>query len=47
LKFPKGLKEQAKIGAFLKNLDNLITLHQKELTKLQNAKKALFEKLFV
>ncbi|MGV7094989.1 restriction endonuclease subunit S [Desulfovibrio sp. QI0434] len=42
-----SIVEQAKIGAFFTNLDRLITLHQRELTKLQNIKKALLEKMFV
>lgn len=40
-------KEQALIGAYFKHLDNLITLHQNELGKLKNIKKAYFEKMFV
>ena len=39
--------EQQKIGAFFKQLDNLITLHQRELEKLQNIKKSMLEKMFV
>jgi type I restriction enzyme S subunit len=39
--------EQTKIGSFFRHLDNLITLHQRELKKLQNMKKALLEKMFV
>jgi len=42
-----SLEEQRKIGAFLDALDNLITLHQRELEKLQNLKKACLEKMFV
>ena len=30
LKLPKNIKEQQKIGAYFSNLDNLITLHQRE-----------------
>jgi type I restriction enzyme S subunit len=40
-------EEQKKIGSFFANLDRLITLHQRELKKLQNIKKALLEKMFV
>ena len=40
-------QEQAKIGAFFRQLDNLITLHQRKLEKLQNIKKACLEKMFV
>ena len=39
--------EQAKIGGFLTHLDHLITLHQRELERLQNIKKACLEKMFV
>ena len=39
--------EQQQIGAFFRNLDNLITLHQRELEKLKNIKKACLEKMFV
>ena len=41
------LKEQKIIGAYFNNLDNLITLHQRKLEKLQNIKKACLEKMFV
>ena len=40
------VKEQCKIGAFLDNLDNLITLHQRKLDKLKNIKKSMLEKMF-
>ena len=39
--------EQRQIGAFFKQLDHLITLHQRELEKLQNIKKSMLEKMFV
>ena len=39
--------EQAKVGEFFQQLDNLITLHQRELKKLQNIKKSMLEKMFV
>ena len=41
------IEEQKKIAAFFKQLDSLITLHQCELGKLQNLKKALLKKMFV
>ena len=41
------LKEQKGIGAFLDNLDSLITLHQRKVEKLQNIKKSMLEKMFV
>jgi type I restriction enzyme S subunit len=46
LKYP-SIEEQEKIGNYFKNLDNLLTLHQRELEKLQHLKKALLEKMFV
>ena len=39
--------EQRQIGSYLARLDNLITLHQRELEKLQNIKKSMLEKMFV
>ena len=44
---PTSIEEQAKIGAYFKQLDHLFTLHQRELEKLQNIKKACLEKMFV
>jgi type I restriction enzyme S subunit len=41
-----SITEQRKIGAFLDNLDNLITIHQRKLEKLKNVKKAMLEKMF-
>ena len=40
-------EEQQKIGQFFGKLDKTITLHQRELQKLKNIKKALLEKMFV
>ena len=42
-----SVEEQRKIGAYLDQLDNLITLHQRELEKLQNINKSMLEKMFV
>ena len=39
--------EQTAIAQYLDKLSNLITLHQCELEKFQNLKKALLEKMFV
>ncbi len=39
--------EQLRIGDFFWHLDHLITLHQRELERLQNIKKACLEKMFV
>ena len=45
ISFPKK-QEQGDIGEFFEQFDNLITLHQRKLEKLQNLKKALLEKMF-
>ena len=39
--------EQDKIARVFRNLDNLITLHQRQVEKLKNIKSALLEKMFV
>ncbi|WP_426295944.1 restriction endonuclease subunit S [Lactiplantibacillus plantarum] len=39
-------EEQVKIGSFFKQLDNLITLHQSKLEKLQGLKKGYLQKMF-
>ena len=41
------LDEQERIGAYFNKLDHLITLHQRELEKLQNIKKSCLEKMFI
>ena len=46
MRFPSR-DEQIKIAEFFRQLDNLITLHQRELEKLQNIKKSMLEKMFV
>ena len=42
-----SLLEQEQIGGFFKQLDNLITLHQRKLEKLQAIKRSMLEKMFV
>ena len=42
-----SIEEQDRIAGFLRNLDRLITLHQRKLEKLKNIKKACLEKMFV
>ena len=42
-----NVEEQRKIGNLLDGIDHLITLHQRELEKLKNLKKACLEKMFV
>ena len=39
--------EQIKIGGYFQQLDNLITLHQRELEKLKKIKLSMLEKMFV
>lgn len=40
------IEEQRCLGEFFYNLDNLITLHQSKLEKLQKIKKSLLERMF-
>jgi type I restriction enzyme S subunit len=44
---PQDIEEQRKIGAYFKNLDCLITLHQRKLEKLKKLKKSMLEEMFV
>lgn len=39
--------EQEKIGQYIQQLDNLITLHQRKLEKLKYIKKSCLEKMFI
>ena len=43
---PCAIEEQKKIASLFQCIENLITLHQRELEKLKNIKKALLEKMF-
>ena len=43
---PIKKSEQARIGAFFRHLDRLITLHQRKRGRLENIKKAMLEKMF-
>jgi len=45
IKIP-SLEEQQKIGAFFKQLDDTIALHQRKLEKLQELKKGYLQKMF-
>ena len=38
--------EQAKIGAYFRSLDHLITLHQRKLEKIKIMRKSMLEKIF-
>ena len=44
--FPQ-LKEQTKVGGFLRKYDNIITFHQTKLEKLHSIKKAYLQKMFI
>lgn len=41
-----SLTEQEKIGEYLNNIDHIITIHQRKLTKLQLLKKSMLTKMF-
>lgn len=47
LMIPQDIEEQKQIGKFFKGLEALITLHQREVEKLQNIKKSMLETMFV
>lgn len=47
LTMPGLLEEQCQIGAFFSRLDNLITLHQRELDLLRKVKQSMLQKMFV
>ena len=42
-----SLDEQAKIGLFFKNIDNIITLYQRKLDNLNNIKKGFLQQMFI
>ena len=44
--YPKAESEQEQIGAYFKQLDRLITLHQRKYDKLTKVKKSMLEKMF-
>ncbi|WP_335139919.1 restriction endonuclease subunit S [Lacticaseibacillus paracasei] len=43
---PNSIEEQQKIGSFFRQLDHLITLHQRKLAKLKELKQGYLQKLF-
>jgi len=47
LMLPKSNIEKIQIGSYFKNIDNLITLHQRKLEKIQNLKKAYLSEMFI
>ena len=44
---PVDIMEQRKISAFLNNLDNLITLHQRKCDMYKKLKNGLLQQMFV
>ena len=46
LAIPQDIFEQQKIGLFFKQLDHLISLHQRKLEMLKKIKKSMLEKMF-
>ena len=46
LTVPKKVEEQHKIGQYFRNLDHLITLHQRKCETLQKLKKSMLQKMF-
>lgn len=42
-----SLEEQQKIGSFFKQIDNTISLHQRQLNLLKELKKGYLQKMFV
>lgn len=45
--FPANDKEEVRIGKYFHTLDNLITLHQRELEILKNLKKTCLKRMFI
>lgn len=46
LMMPTDMKEQMRIGVYFKNIDHLITLHQRKCENLKKLKKFMLQKLF-
>ncbi|MBC5664826.1 restriction endonuclease subunit S [Dorea sp. NSJ-36] len=44
--YPKSVKEQGKIGDYFRNLDTLITLHQRKCEQTKTLKKYMLQKMF-
>ena len=47
LMMPTDINEQMKIGDYFKQLDNLITLHQRKCDKYKELKKGLLQQMFI
>ncbi|EHB6441913.1 restriction endonuclease subunit S [Enterococcus faecalis] len=46
VKVPADIQEQQKVGTFFKQIDNIITLHQRKLDLLKETKKGFLQKMF-
>ena len=46
-RIPNDIKEQEKIGEFFSKIDGILEFSQKKITKLENIKKYLLNKMFV
>ena len=46
ISYPTDYSEQQQIGTYFRNLDNLITLHQRKCDALQKFKKSMLQKMF-
>ena len=44
---PSDVEEQTKIGSYFRNLDNLITLHQRKLDILKKLKQGMLQQMFI
>ncbi len=42
-----SIKEQQKIGAFFKKIDDTITLHQNKINQLKTFKKSYLQNMFI
>lgn len=47
IEFPTSDEEQTKVGRYFRNLDHLITLHQRKLNQLLTMKKFMLQNLFI
>ena len=47
LMMPTDMEEQMRIGVYFKNLDHLITLHQRKYEELQKIKKFMLQNMFI
>ena len=46
IQFPRTIKEETKIGDYFRNLDHLITLHQRKCDETKRLKKYMLQKMF-